>query len=134
MEFDVRNLFDGNLQTAWCEGKTGDDGIGESITVTFSEWVTLKKISIVSGWTKSEEIYNMNNRPSKIRITGNGEIIMELQNDNYDYQTLADQNFSGTTFRFAIDGVHKGKDSDTCISEIKLEGIRGGEPGGYEGY
>ena len=134
LEFDPRNLFDGSLQTAWCEGKSGDDGVGETVTVNFDMPVTISQISIVSGWTKSEELFNMNNRVSKMNISyraayeegGSDSFTAELQDANYDYQPIFPEQISYpiSSLSFRIDGVHKGRDPDTCVSEIKIEGAQ----------
>lgn len=134
LEFDPRNLFDANLQTAWCEGKAGDDGIGESVTLTFPKCVGISEIGIVNGWAKSEGLYKQNGRIAEIAVeynVGNCEMNspvrtqnFTLSDDNYDYQSNASLNLLGTTFRFIISKVHKGKDPDTCMSEIKLTGTQ----------
>jgi len=131
LEFDPRNLFDGSLQTAWCEGKSGDDGVGETVTVNFDNPVNIQQVSIVTGWTKSEELFKMNNRVSKMNIgfysafdEGSDSLTAELQDDNYDYQPIFPEmiSFPVISLTFRIDGVHKGRDPDTCVSEIKIEG------------
>ncbi|MBI3396507.1 MAG: SH3-like domain-containing protein [Spirochaetia bacterium] len=122
-EFDPRNLFDGSLQTAWCEGKADDDGIGESITLNFESPVSINKVEVVNGWARSEELYEMNNRVSALKVKADsGSATVQLQDKNYDYQTGEPMMLTGNTFTFVIDGVHKGRDKDTCISEIRLSG------------
>lgn len=122
LEFDPRNLFDGSLQTAWCEGKP-DDGIGEYVQVTFPQTVQLTGIDIVNGWAKGEEYYKQNGRVAELKIVSNTdqEAVVTLTDENYDYQH-SDISVGGTSFKFIINKVHKGKDPDTCISEIKLQG------------
>ena len=137
LEFDPRNVFDGSLQTAWSEGKTGEDGIGEYIQLSFTECVQLNEISIVNGWTKSEEFYKQNGRVAQMKVVSNNgtEVLLELNDDNYDYQP-SQVSLAGSSFKFIITKVYKGKDSDTCLSEIKITGnacpsMPQGE--GYEG-
>ena len=123
-EFDPRNMFDGSLQSAWCEGASGD-GTGESISVNFETPVTLTKIEVVNGWTKDESTYNINGRVKKIKVaSGSGPAALELQDNNYDYQST-ELYVSGTSFTFTIDDVYKGRDPDTCIAEIRLTGTQG---------
>lgn len=126
-QFDPRNAFDGKLQTAWCEGKNNDDGIGEYIILNFENYVVLTKVAIVNGYANTGDSYNNNNRVAALKIvSGNGEnVTMELSDSNLDYQSQ-EMEISGSTFRFIIDRVYKGKMSDTCISEIKLEGHTSG--------
>lgn len=130
--YDVRTLFDGSLQTVWCEGKDADDGIGERVTVAFDGLVTLSEIRFVNGHTRSEDRYKANNRVASIRIETDrgGNQKVDLADENYDYQT-APSTLSGSTFTFTIDGIHKGTVKDTCMSEIKFVGTKsaGGEHG-----
>ena len=127
LEFDPRNLFDGNLKTAWCEGKTGDDGIGEYVQLSFSNAVNIKEIGIVNGWTQSEEFYKQNGRVAELRIyyigimDGSQSLDLTTSDDNYDYQEQP-VSIDGTNYlKFIISKVYKGTDSDTCISEIRLK-------------
>ncbi|MCE9500815.1 MAG: hypothetical protein K8R21_09990 [Leptospira sp.] len=132
LQYDPRNIFDGSLQTSWCEGKNGDDGIGEFVTLTFENYMTLTNISVVNGNAASESQYTGNNRVSSLKVvtdTGN-ERIIELADKNFDYQP-ADVSLSGKTFKFIINGVHKGGASDTCIADIKLTGYTGYQGSGY---
>ncbi len=128
--YDVRNLFDGSLQSIWCEGKDGDDGVGETITVAFDGSVTLSEVRVVNGHTANEDRYKANNRVAALRVEsdGGGNQKLDLVDENYDYQATP-SSLSGTTFKFVIDGVHKGRVKDTCMSEIKLTGTKGGAGG-----
>jgi hypothetical protein len=136
LEFDPRNVFDGSLQTCWSEGKVGDDGIDEYLTVTFNNPVGISMLSIVNGWAKSEELYKQNNRIAQLRVkSDNGqEITIDLDDNIYDYQKK-EVNINGTSFKFIIAKVFKGTDPDTCLSEIKIDGsiLQNSGHGDYEG-
>ncbi len=130
-EFDPRNLFDGSLQTAWCEGANGT-GEGEAITLFFQAPVTIRKIEVVNGWTKSENLYTMNGRIAKLRARSDydGDVTLDLQDNNYDYQST-DVMISGSRITFTVDSTHKGRDPDTCMAEIRLTGNQGVEEMDY---
>ncbi len=136
-EFDVRNLFDGSLQTAWCEGKSNDDGVGEWVNLSFEEYITMHGVGIVNGYAKSETNYKNNNRVASLRVVGDSggpEITVELKDEIYDYQNDLGEGgpiITGKNIKFFINGVHKGKDSDTCMSEIKISGVKGTPYMGY---
>jgi hypothetical protein len=123
LEFDPRNVFDGSLQTCWSEGKVGDDGIDEYLMITFNNPVRISMLSIVNGWAKSEELYKQNNRIAQLRVKSDNEqeATIELDDNIYDYQKK-EVNINGTSFKFIIAKVFKGTDSDTCLSEIKIDG------------
>ncbi|HOF13909.1 MAG TPA: discoidin domain-containing protein [Spirochaetota bacterium] len=122
LEFDPRNAFDGSLQTAWCEGKSGDTGVGEWIQISFDQCINLEEVSIVNGWSKSEDLYKTNTRVAQLKITSNkgGEAVVELSDGIFDFQKF-DISLKGSSFKFIITKVYPGKDSDTCISEISLK-------------
>jgi hypothetical protein len=132
LEFDPRNVFDGSLQTAWSEGKSGEDGIGEYIQLSFNECVELTDISVVNGWTKSEDVYKLNGRVAELKVVNDygQEQVISLQDEVYDYQSTP-VTMSGSNFKFVISKVYKGKDSDTCMSEIRLQGTT--RPCEYDG-
>ncbi|EMO23688.1 NADase-type glycan-binding domain-containing protein [Leptospira santarosai] len=123
LDFDPRNVFDGKFQTGWCEGKTGDDGIGESVTISFPSAIRLSEISLVNGYAKSEDSYKNNNRIASLKVESSygSSATLDFDDNNFDYQTKS-LDITGETFKFIISKVHKGKISDTCLSEIKLTG------------
>ena len=121
-DYDPRNVFDGKIDASWCEGKSGD-GIGEYITITFNNYMSITSISMVNGSARSEESYYNNNRVASLKITSNtGEsIVIDFDDNTMDFQTR-DIYITGITFNFILNSVYKGqKFSDTCISEIKLK-------------
>ncbi|MDF3821543.1 hypothetical protein P3G55_16685 [Leptospira sp. 96542] len=123
LDYDPRNAFDAKFQTGWCEGKTGDDGVGESLTVSFPSAVHLSEISIVNGLAKNEESYKNNNRVATFKVEssyGKTESL-DFEDDVFDFQNKQ-VDLTGASFKFIITKIHKGKLSDTCISEIKLVG------------
>ncbi|MBE7410510.1 MAG: discoidin domain-containing protein [Leptospiraceae bacterium] len=133
-EFDPRNLFDGSLQTAWCEGKNNDDGVGEWVNVQFDEYVSIYGIGVVNGYAKSEANYKNNNRVSSLRVTSDSaDLTVDLKDDVYDYQDngSGEMTITGKNIKFIINGAFKGKASDTCMSEIKISGTKGSP---YHGY
>jgi hypothetical protein len=123
LDYDPRNAFDSKFQTGWCEGKTSDDGIGESITISFPTTIQLTDISVVNGYAKSEDSYKNNNRVASLKVEasyGKTESF-DFEDNIFDLQTRP-TSLVGSTFKFIITKVHKGKLTDTCLSEIKLTG------------
>jgi hypothetical protein len=64
--YESKNLFDGDLNTAWCEGIKGH-GEGEWVEFNFAN-VSIGAIGIINGYTKREAIYYANNRIKKIKL------------------------------------------------------------------
>jgi hypothetical protein len=76
--YSAQKLTDGDPQTAWCEGATGD-GIGEVVLAN----LYLKpneNVEIWAGFGKSNASYYSNNRPKIVKVF----IIMELSFLGYD--------------------------------------------------
>jgi hypothetical protein len=65
--YEPKNLFDNDLNTAWVEGVTGS-GVGEWVEIQCANSVYVEAIGIINGYTKNEAIYNANNRIRKIRL------------------------------------------------------------------
>ena len=126
MEFDPRNAFDGNLQTAWCEGKPNSLGKGEYIEIDFGVKMQITTIHIVNGYANNEETYNNYSRVAKLKISNEKgqHVEINLKDGVMDFQQCNNVNLTGFSFRFEINDAYKGnKFSDTCMSEIKIETI-----------
>lgn len=74
IDYDKSNLFDGDYTTAWVEGSDGQ-GIGEWIEIELDNF-SIGYISILNGYTKSEQTYFNNARIKKI------EYILYINTDN----------------------------------------------------
>ncbi|HPW19044.1 MAG TPA: hypothetical protein PLP83_11805 [Candidatus Aminicenantes bacterium] len=65
--YEPKNLFDNDLNTAWVEGAAGG-GVGEWVEVQLEEGVYIEAVGIINGYTKNEAIYKANNRIRKIKL------------------------------------------------------------------
>lgn len=124
------SAYDGDVETAWCEGVAGD-GSGESLTVTFNGGpYKVTRILIVAGYDKVRsdkhgDRWTLNNRPRKVRVALGGAFYECAVNpENHGFQSLSfpgSSQVEGVTLFF--DDVLKGTaktDSDLCISEIQV--------------
>jgi hypothetical protein len=64
--YESKNLFDGDLNTAWCEGIKGH-GEREWVEFNFGN-AFIGAIGIINGYTKREAIYYANDRIKKIKL------------------------------------------------------------------
>lgn len=123
--YDVENLFDDALTTSWQEGED-DEGVGVTITSTFSSGTELAAICFWTGNETTEDKFNNNNRPAAITIS----ISSDSQSYSASY-TLEDY-MGGQLIYFAeavpvesvvirIDSVYEGEVyNDTVISELRF--------------
>ena len=121
--YGVANLTDGDLNSAWCEGKEGD-GIGESITFTFREPRKIGRIGIVVGYAKSGNVFRSNNRVEAVTVTMPNRDLVKLSLwDEPKMQFLEiPPGKAVRSMKITIDKVFRGeKYRDTCLSEIKAD-------------
>ena len=142
--YPINNLMDGNINTAWVEGKT-DSGINESIEIELANNTKLSAIVIVNGYAKSEKTYYANNRIKKMKVEL--EIIEDEYQDSFSgeieledipYQSIEIKSFTpmasivydggdwsrqAKRIKLTILDIYKGTSyDDTCISELFLLG------------
>ena len=118
--------MDGDFSTVWCEAQKDGPGIGESITIEFSEAVSFDEIQIVNGFAH-KDYYAKNNRVKTLTLTQTaGKHFQQkdytLLDEKPDWQSIP---FALTqtaqTLTFKIASVYKGaKYDDTCIGDIRL--------------
>lgn len=108
---------------SWSEGAAGP-GIGEWLELRPQVAKPLDAIEIEPGYTKTEELFQANARPKKVRIELNGE--HRFTADLPDSKEPCRVAVSGyrkpvTTVRLTIEEVWPGKQyEDLCISGIRL--------------
>ena len=140
--YPIENLIDGNINTAWVEGKT-DSGINEFIEIELANNPKLAAIIIVNGYTKSEKTYYTNNRIKKLKVEiefveneHRNSFSEEIELEDIPYQLIDIKSFTpmasilfdsgdwGTKtkrIKLTILDVYKGTTyDDTCISELFL--------------
>ena len=120
------NILDGNFDSTWCEADDKGPGIGESITIEFSEPVSFDEIQIVNGFA-SKDYYKKNNRVKSIVLTQVAKKHFQqkeyiLKDDVPDWQSIKfDLDQTAQTITIKITGVYKGsKYDDTCLDDIRL--------------
>ena len=120
------NILDGDFNSTWCEADQKGSGIGESITVEFSEPVSFDEIQLVNGFA-SKDYYKKNNRVKSIVLTQ----VAKLHFQQKEYTLLDDKptwqsiNFAlpqtAQTITIKITDVYRGsKYDDTCLCDIRL--------------
>lgn len=70
--YDVTNLLDDDLQTAWNSDTKENEGQGQIITFRFPEPVDLQAVRFVNGYAKNEGVYTANHRIQELLVTTDG--------------------------------------------------------------
>jgi len=130
--YDVRNLDDGLVNTAWIEGIKGY-GIGETITFTFTpknfkeahlEKVNFNGFFVINGYCKTKTTWKENSRTKRIRIKPNDQLRWEaILHDSMNLQNIRFPEtiwlHPGDTITVTILEVYLGeKYQDTAVSEL----------------
>ena len=114
--------LDGDTATAWVEGKSGS-GEGEWLRLDLGSDCHVSGMRIWTGYQKSQDLFQKNSRPARIRVTFSDGTSQEFDlSDATGMQTIS---FGGdvvtSTITITIVSVYPGTAySDTCISEIEL--------------
>lgn len=116
-------LIDKDLSTAWVEGVSGT-GVGESVTMYFTQEVTLTGMKIANGYFKSSDLYGKNGQIEKLLLVfedGSSEYVT-LTTDKMEEEYLEfDEAHTCNQVTFIIMEAKVGsKYSDTCVSELSL--------------
>lgn len=112
---------------AWAEGAEGD-GQGESITLTLDKPSELTHLLINNGYVvrfgKRDENFTNNNRVKSLKVTINGDKVIESTLFDHPFEQLIDLGDGGgkvKTVQLMIESVYKGeKYEDTCLSGVEL--------------
>jgi hypothetical protein len=121
-KYDATQIFDGNVGTAWVEGKPGP-GLGEWIEVGFLGEKLVSAVKIFPGYGKSEVAFQNNNRPKTIRLQFSTGVTQEISlEDAMKWQTFqVSPAVRTSSVRLIIVDVYRGgKSDDTAISEIQF--------------
>lgn len=117
---------DEDESSAWVEGVKGD-GIGESVTLTLRKPANVRRIGLVNGYAKSDDLYAKNNRVARLEVSVNdGEAFSvnvpdECLHDEKYFFDLPAESGPVKTVRLTIAEVYKGtKYDDTCLSSVVL--------------
>lgn len=122
--YSKNNILDRNVNTAWVEGSEGN-GIGEWIQFDFDTTYAITGLEILTGYVKSKGIFKANNRVREIELISSDYKGNVLFKDTMDWQYRYIGAMVTNSMRLVIKDVYKGeKYNDTCISEIKIYGIK----------
>lgn len=125
-EHKAENVADYGRDTAWVEGQESD-GVGESITLMLKKPAKVNRVGIVNGYTKSRELYAINNRVMMLKVSVNDgnpfdiEVPDEYLQDEHFWFELPKSAALVKTIKLEIAAIYPGSTyRDTAISDIKL--------------
>lgn len=141
---DISKMFDGDLDTAWCEG-AADGGAGQTLTFEFNS-AGVEAVGIVNGYTKNQDVFQGNGRIKRLDATAVYERDTRQVSATLPQRDVRQLNRRAIApfidwledisllyqytrkVELTIADVHPGaRHSDTCISEIYFVGFSGPE-------
>lgn len=129
-DYQVSNLVDLSLGTAWVEGVVGN-GLGQSLVYRYDlspgEQRELQALAIHNGYVKSQTAWQNNGRVKAMKLFVNGQLLATLQLEDvrnvqvFDLKPLVRLLPEDPVFRFEIQDVYPGdKYQDVAISELNF--------------
>ena len=117
--FPASLAIDGHTGTAWQEGVSGY-GVGESLTLYFSEDTEISVIEIYPGFAKSEYTFYANGRPSSLQFEFSDGTMCTYDFDDVCESSVLELSEVVTTsyIRLTILGSYDAEWQDTAISEV----------------
>jgi hypothetical protein len=114
-------LFDGRLDFGWVEGVDGP-GIGESVTITFDQPVTVNAVELWNGYQRSKDHFQKNARAKRISFGAGDKVVTLDVADAMGPQKLAlPAPATGTSFTLKIlDAVKGSVYQDLVLSELRF--------------
>ncbi len=119
-DYGPENLFDGNPDSAWCEGVDGV-GVGEVITLSFGGSPPFSRLIFMNGYGKSETAYFNNARPRRIEIVTDTALREVVQLPDHPLESHVDlaRLLNHRHVQITILDVYPGsKFSDTCLGYV----------------
>lgn len=129
-DYDVYNIIDGDLTTAWVEGASGD-GMGEFVDFFFEPGTYIDGGVIYPAYYKNQDIFSKNSGVTGITLQSGTESCFidcteaaeSMMNGGFSF-SIKDGIQCDGTLRVTIQSVRKGwKYQDTCISELYFVGM-----------
>lgn len=120
IEHEPELAMDGFDDTAWVEDVDGN-GVGEYITIVFTEECTLEGVSFLNGYQKTDELFEKNGRPSQVKLEFSDGYYETVDFDDEMGWTSMDFDRIHVTdnVKITILGVYEGTEyDDTCITEV----------------
>ena len=114
------NMIDGDLSTGWCED-AGGDGIGETVYLYFDKQYKVTGMDIYPGYHKSQDLFEKNGVPVKIKITGDHAETFTLNDEMKSQKLTFSEPMLTEKLTIEILKVRSGsKYKDTLITDIKM--------------
>lgn len=131
--YEPGNLYDFDLDTVWCEGRTGV-GIGEWAlyrvkAFDYAPNAVITKVEVINGYIKTDDLFDDNSMAKKILVSVDDvnicilvfDVSKEIQ--QFDIPDISLSVTDAKVIKFEILEVYEGDVyEDTCITAIEFSG------------
>jgi hypothetical protein len=133
--YPLTHLFDGQADTAWAPSGKAKALVYKDRTVLVlapDKPVSITSLRLMTGYNKSDALFEKNDRAAEIRITVNGENYLGVGQDAKPYTKTTRLKDSPGWHTVKVEGPkvrcltleilqrHKGATGDLCLSELEL--------------
>ncbi|MFM9938272.1 MAG: NADase-type glycan-binding domain-containing protein [Hyphomicrobiaceae bacterium] len=118
--YGPRGLFDGDPETAWVEGKSGD-GVGEWIVLSWPDERQVAGFTIVNGYAKTSRHFEINGRVKRLQLefSGGESIEVTLQDTVTEQRISVNPVVRSRWVRLRIGETYRGsRYPDTAITAL----------------
>ncbi len=121
--YGARNLLDGNDNTAWVEGSSGQ-GAGDFVVVEFDAPRMVRGLTLRNGYAKNPDIFGKNSRVKDVELNfSTGDSMQATLTDQTDEQRInLNRPVEAKWVQLIIRSVYPGwKYSDTAVNELRVD-------------
>ena len=121
--YGARNLLDGNDNTAWVEGSSGQ-GAGDFVVIEFDAPRSVRGVIVQDGYAKNADIFGKNSRVKDVELNfSTGDSMQATLTDQTGEQRInLNRPVKAKWVQLIIRSVYPGwKYSDTAVNELRVD-------------
>ena len=121
--YGARNLLDGNDNTAWVEGSSGQ-GAGDFVVIEFDAPRSVRGVIVQNGYAKNADIFGKNSRVKDVELNfSTGDSMQATLTDQTGEQRInLNRPVKAKWVQLIIRSVYPGwKYSDTAVNELRVD-------------
>ena len=121
--YSASNVIQEKSAYPWAEGVKGW-GNGETLSLYFDSSKTVSALSVRLGFAQTEELFERNNRPSKLRFSfsDGSSVECSFQDLNQQFYVHLSRPVQTRYVQITVLAVYSGTDDDTCIATVQAYG------------
>ena len=121
--YSAGNVIKEKSPYPWAEGVRGW-GDGEKLSLYFDETKSLSALSLRLGFAHTDELFEKNNRPSRLRFSfsDGSSVECDFRDWNQEFYVYLSRPVETWYVEITVLAVYSGTDNDTCIAAVRAYG------------